>query len=97
MKDYNFILRSRHLWVFVLIDLSLVIYGAFARIQHRLYSDNILTSGITLAFVIWTIILSDIISNNITNKIFWILAMMFLPGVTPLIYLLRRNALLISR
>ncbi|MCB7480969.1 PLDc N-terminal domain-containing protein [Gramella sp. ASW11-100T] len=51
------------------------------------------TSNIIL-FIFWLIILMDMIRNEIRDKTFWILSMIFLPFFAPIVYIFRRKNLI---
>jgi hypothetical protein len=97
MKTQDFTIKLVDVGLLFLIAGLFIIAGALLKVKHDLSADNILIVGITCSFIIWVIVLRDIINNRLQNKTFWILSMLVLPGITPLIYLIRRNALLISR
>lgn len=55
---------------------------------------NWVCSGMILIF--WLIIISDIFQNKLENKVFWILSMFLLPFFAPIVYIFRRNKILIK-
>ena len=49
---------------------------------------------VAILFIFWLFILIDMIKQNLKDKTFWILSMLFVPFFAPVVYLFRRKKLL---
>ena len=94
MKNQDFRISPKIVWILVIGNILLTIIGAFARIQHWEFSQILLTIGIIFFFSTWIIILSDMTMNKIYNKTFWIMSMFIIPMISGIFYLIMRNKLL---
>jgi hypothetical protein len=93
MKNQDFKISVKIVWLIVVADLLMTILGTLARIQNWEYSQIFQTVGLMLLFATWVIVLSDMAKNRIFNKEFWIISMFILPTISPLFYLIQRNKL----
>ena len=93
MKNQDFNISLKTIWVLVAGNSLLTIVALYAKIMHWEFSQVMLTVGIMLFFSTWVIILGDMVKNNIYNKSFWVTSMFIFPAVSPLVYLIRRNKL----
>ncbi|MFD0931099.1 PLDc N-terminal domain-containing protein [Psychroflexus salinarum] len=93
MKNQDFKISSKIVWLLVLGDFLFIILGALAKIQHWRFSDFLLSTGLVLLLSGWIIIFNDMIKNKISNKPFWILSMFIMPVISPIFYLLQSNRL----
>jgi len=50
-----------------------------------------------LIFLIWLVVMLDIMNYRVKNKIFWILSMFFISFFTPVVYIYRRKNLFPKR
>lgn len=96
METKDFRIGIEAVWLLLIANLLLVTFGAVAIIQHWEFSQVLLTLGLMLFFSIWVIVVSDMVSNRIHNRRFWILSMFIMPGIAPIVYLIQRNKLLKS-
>lgn len=94
MKNQDFIISIKTVWVLVIGNALLTIMGAFAKIQHWEFSQILLVVGLILFFSTWIIVISDMAKNKLYNKTFWLMSMFILPTISPLIYIIRRNKLI---
>lgn len=95
MKNQDFRISYKVMWLLVTINVFFTILGASARIFHLEYSQIMMTIGLMLFLSAWLIILSDMVKNKIYNKTFWIMSMFILPTISPLFYMIQRNKLMI--
>lgn len=95
MENNNFKISIKTVWVLVIGSLLITAFGAYTKIQHWGSSQLLLTIGIILFSSTWIIVISDMAKNRIYNKTFWIMSMFILPSISLLIYLIRRNRLII--
>lgn len=94
MKNPDFKISFKIVWLLVIGNILLTVLGALAKIQHWDYSQFLLTGGLVLLFSTWVIILSDILKNKIYNQTFWIITMFIMPSIMPLFYMIQRNSLM---
>lgn len=94
MKQQDFKIDIKTIWILVIGNLLLTIVGAFAKVQHWESSQLFLTMGLMLLFSTWIIIVSDMAKNKIYNKTFWILSMFIMPTIAAIFYLIQRNRLI---
>lgn len=94
MKNQDFKIGLKTVWILVIGNFLLTMVGALAKIQHWEFSQILLSMGLMLFFSTWIIILSDMVKNNIYHKTFWILTMFIMPSISTIFYLIRRNKLL---
>ena len=95
MESQDFKIGIKTVWVFVIGNFILTTIGAFAKIQHWGFSQILLTVGIILFFSTWIIVISDMTKSKVHNKTFWIMSMFIIPTISPLIYLIQRNKLIL--
>ena len=94
MKNQDFRINNMTVWILVIGNFLLSIFGTYAKIHHWSFSQNLLTICLILFFMTWIIIISDMIKNKISNKPFWIISMFILPTISPIFYLIQRNILI---
>lgn len=94
MKNQDFKIGLKTVWILVIGNFLLTMVGALAKIQHWEFSQILLSMGLMLFFSTWIIILSDMVKNNIHHKTFWILTMFIMPSISTIFYLIQRNKLL---
>ncbi len=95
MENQDFKIGIRKVWFLVIGNLIFTIVGALAKIGHWDFSQLFLTVGLILFFSTFIIVLSDIVKNKIYNKTFWVMSMFILPSIAPIIYIIRRNKLIL--
>lgn len=84
-------LPSRLLWALTLGVILLSSFGAFAKILKWRYADMLLLISCFVLICNVVLILRDIVLNEVTNKVFWIVTMLVFPPVTSIFYLLQRD------
>ena len=94
MKNQNFNISIKTIWVLVIGNGLLTFVALFAKLMHWEFSQAMLTAGLMLFFSTWVIILTDMLKHNIYNKSFWLTSMFFLPTISPIVYLIQRNKLI---
>jgi hypothetical protein len=94
MKNQDFKISLKIVWFLVTGNFLLTTFGALAMLLHWEYSQIYLTIGLMVFFTTWIIVLSDMSKNEIGNKTFWMLSMFYLPSISPIFYLIKRNKLL---
>lgn len=94
MKNQDFKIGIKTVWVLVIGNFILTLVGAFAKIQHWEFSQILLSMGLMLFFSTWIIILSDMVKSKIYHKTFWILTLFIMPSISTIFYLIQRNKLL---
>ena len=94
MENQDFKIDIKIVWILVIGNFLLTIFGAFAKIQHWEFSQILLPVGLMLFFSTWIIILSDMVKNKIYNKTFWVMTMFIMPSIATILYLIQRNKLL---
>lgn len=95
MENQDFKISINTVWYLVIANFLFTVAGAFAKILHWEFSRSLLTISIILFFATFIIVLSDILKNKVYNKTFWIMSMFILPSISPIIYMLRRNKLIL--
>ncbi|MDZ7739738.1 MAG: hypothetical protein U5K32_11870 [Bacteroidales bacterium] len=81
-------------WALIIGQTLIVVFGAFAKIQHWDHSQFFLIVGLVMSLFSWIIILSDMFRNRIYNKPFWIITMFIIPWIAMIVYMLQRNRLM---
>jgi hypothetical protein len=94
MNAKDFRLGNNVVWGLLICSVGLVVFGAVCKIEHLAFANYLLIAALTCHLLVWLLILSDIINNNIYNKSFWLLSMFFMPSIAALIYLIRRRQLM---
>ena len=94
MKNKDFKISIKTIWILVIVSSIFTFIGALAKIQHSEFSQLLLFSGLILLLLIWAIVLSDIIENKIYNKTFWLMSMFIIPPIALIVYLIRRKKLI---
>src|SRR5690625_1662709 len=94
MNTKAFKINSTIVWILVVGNVLLTLFGTLAKIAHWSYPERWLTFGLMLFFSSWVIIMSDMYSNKIYNKTFWIISMFIFPPIAPLLYMIQRNKLI---
>ena len=97
MKNQDFKINFKTVWVIVIASILLTIAGVYFRLESWEYSNILLGTALILTFFTWVIILSDIVKNKIYNKSFWLMIMIFMPSIAPLFYMIQRNRLIATR
>lgn len=94
MKTKEFKISSRIVWMLVIGNVLLTLFGAFAKIVHGHYPESWLTFALVVFFSSWIIIMNDMRENKIYNKSFWVISMFILPTISPLLYMFQRDRLI---
>jgi len=94
MKNQNFTINFKTVWIIVIGNFLLSIFSILAKIQDWEFSQIIFTVGLILFFSTWIIIFNDMVKNKIYNKKFWILTLFIMPHISSVFYLFQRNKLL---
>ncbi len=93
MKNKDFSISVKTVWVLVIGNAILTILGVLAKIQHWEFSPYMLSVASVFFFSTWVIVISDMSKNKLYNKRFWIFSMFIFPTLSPLLYLIQRNRL----
>lgn len=93
--EKKLIIPKNRLLLLVSFNLGAIIYWFIAKRYELVFSDFF--SGMVLATftITWFVVLADQIRNKIYNKTFWIISMFIIPHISSLIYLIRRERLII--
>lgn len=94
MKNQDFKISIKTVWILVIGNFLLSMFIITAEIRLWEFSDIIMTVGLMLFFSTWIIVLSDMVKNKIYNKSFWILTMFITPSISTFFYLVQRNKLI---
>jgi hypothetical protein len=94
MKNQDFKISIKTVWILVIGNFFLSMFIITAEIRLWEFSDIIMTVGLMLFFSTWIIVLSDMVKNKIYNKSFWILTMFITPSISTFFYLVQRNKLI---
>lgn len=94
MRDDDFRIDIKTVWILVIGNVALTFVGALAKIQHWEVSQIFLTTALVIFFSSWLIILSDMVRNKIYNKVFWIATMFIMPSISAVFYLIQRKRLI---
>ena len=94
MKNRDFGIGVKALWVLEIGSLLLILLGSLAKIQHWEYGQLLLSSGLMFFFITWILVLTDLTRNQIYQKGFWMLILFIMPPVATLFYFVQRNRLL---
>jgi len=84
------------LWVFAVAGIILLVTGIWVGTSTRDLFLYVMIAGNALFIAPWIIILSELLKRNIHNKIFWVMSMFILPFLTVIVYLFRRQKIIIS-
>jgi len=82
------------MWSFLIGHLLLISAGVFSKMMHWQYWHPILISGIICLAISWLVIFLEIFMNDIYNRTYWLLSMFVLPTISPAVYMIKRNKLL---
>ncbi len=91
MKNQDFKISIKTVWLLVIGNLLLTIVGALVKIEHWEFSQIFLTVGLIVFFTTWIIVVSDMVKNKVYNKTFWIFTMFVIPTIAIILYLIQRN------
>ena len=94
MKNKNFVVSIYVVWILVIGTILFSTIAAFSKMQHWESRHWFYIIGLMLYFSAFVIILSDIITNKIENKVFWIMSVFIFPTISLLVYLIRRNKII---
>lgn len=94
MKEQDFRISIKTVWVLAIGSLLLIGFGALAKLQQWDSSQVFLTIGLMLLFTTWIIIMSDLLRNRIYDKTFWVVMMILMPAVAAFFYMIQRDKLL---
>ncbi len=96
MKNKELSVGIKLVWFLTLAGILFGVLGAFLKIMHESYANGIFAIGFIASVSSWIIIVGDMFQSKITNKFFWIFSMVTFALITPIIYLIRRNELIIN-
>jgi hypothetical protein len=96
MESNTFKVSKTVVWMLAFGNIFLVGMGTFFRIKHWELSNLLLLVGIAVHISILIILLEDMIRHKIYNKQFWVMSLFIMPGIAPIIYLIRRKELVIK-
>ncbi len=94
MKNSDFIINQKLVWFLVIGNTLLTIIGSLGKIYGWPYSHIVVSIGLTLYFSTWVIIVSDILKQNIYNKVFWIVIIIITPSIASIFYMFQRKKLI---
>lgn len=81
-------------WTILIICYSIILFEIFTIYQKWNVTEVVFYLCHMVLFVLWLIILRDMIRNRLFNKAFWILSMFILPPICLPSYLWLRERLL---
>ena len=93
MKNEDFKISFKTVWILVIGSYIVTGIGLFARLQHWGFSEFILVIGLMLYFSTCIIMIGDIIKYKIHNKSPWVISMFFIP-IATILYMIQRNKLI---
>lgn len=91
MKNLDFKIGTKTIWLLAITHVLLIVFGAIAKIQHWANAEVVLAFSIMLFFTIWIIAINDMVKSRLHNKTFWILSMFIFPFFAAIAYLFRRR------
>jgi len=94
MENPDFKISYTAVWALIIGQTLLTVFGGFAKIQHWDLSQFFLRVGLVMSLFSWIIILIDMLTNRIYNRVFWIITMFIIPWITMIVYMIQRNRLM---
>jgi hypothetical protein len=94
MENQDLGINFSSVWIIVIINTLLIIFGAYSRLENLENSTVFLAAGLILSFITWAIIMIDIIKSKIYNKSFWLMTMIFMPWIASIFYMTQRKKLM---
>jgi hypothetical protein len=94
MKNQDFEIGIKTIWLVIIGNILFAIAGTFAKIEHWEYSELLLSISLILFLSTIVIIVRDIDKNKVKDKPFWIMSMFILPTISPILYITRRNKMI---
>lgn len=82
------------IWVLFWGKLLVVAFAITARIHDWILKPDLVILLFVLTGIILILTFIDIYSNDFEKKNRWLLALVLIPSVTPIVYLINRNRLL---
>ena len=67
MENQDLGINFSSVWIIVIINTLLIIFGAYSRLENLENSTVFLAAGLILSFITWAIIMIDIIKSKIYN------------------------------
>ena len=93
MKNEDFKISFKTVWILVIGSYIVTGIGLFARLQHWGFSEFILGLGLMLYFSTCIIIIGDIIKHKIYSKSPSVITMFFIP-IATILYMIQREKLI---
>ena len=90
---HPFKLSISFIWLITALAVFFLAEGFY--LKDEFYRSIFLSMGLVLSFVIWFIVFFDILHYPVHNKTFWVISIFVLPYITLIVYLFRRNKLII--
>lgn len=91
---------KKYLIIISLISFLIIIASAFRRIsvqpELKSQTDAFLIIGMVLGFIVWIVVLVDILKSRLDNKLLWIIGMFSFSFPVVILYLISRKNHLIS-
>ena len=95
METNEFKINTKIMWILATANALVTIVGAVAKFQKYELTGGLVAAGLMFIVTVWILILSDMLKHKLYNKSFWIMSIFILPSITPIIYLLRRDKLIL--
>lgn len=94
MKTKNLLLPKSILLKLIVLDLVLLLTGAYMKIFHIQYASPLLFSAAIFQIILSIITLIDVARNKIDSKLKWIIVVLFFNTLGSIYYLINRNSIL---
>jgi len=85
---------TKIIWSLAAIYIAISLIGIFTKLIYWGSSPIFIAGGSFLFLIVWILVLSDILRNNVYNKIFWLISLFIIPMISVFFYLIKRNKMI---
>lgn len=94
MTNQDFKLNFKFVWILITASTVFTVIGSFGKPHLWENPSYFLIAGVSLSIITWMIVLTDMISQNIFNKAFWVGTMFICSPLSMILYMFQRNKLI---
>lgn len=93
MQENKITISHQLMWILIVISFSISLVSFYLNMQEINFPKLITYFNFGFFFVLWLILLVEMISHKIYNQTFWVMSMFILPPFTVLFYMIQRQRL----
>lgn len=93
MEDKNFNLSPQLIWVLAILSLVLFLVKLIFNVQNIEFPQIVSSFNSGVFFVVWLVLVVEILTTKIYNQKFWLISMFILPPITVIFYMIQRQRL----